>query len=60
MSKKRKKADFESLCPKCGTLDYHWLREHVPGVFDIPPRDVLQCANDKCKQVFYRRAVNGN
>lgn len=51
------KVRYESLCPRCKTLGYHFFIEHVPGVFDIPPRDMLRCA--ECGQVFYRKVVNG-
>lgn len=54
------KYDRESLCPKCQTFDYHWLLERVAGMLDIPPRVVLRCVDDDCKQVFYRSVVNGN
>lgn len=48
------KYEREALCPRCKTFDYHLLVERLPKMLDIPPRVVLRCVNDECKQIFYR------
>lgn len=53
MTPKKTMASFESLCPRCNAFEFHVLLDSLPGVLDIPPRDVLKCA--MCGQIFYRR-----
>lgn len=54
------KYEREALCPKCHLFDYHYVLERLPRMLDIPPRVVLRCVDDSCKQVFYRSVVNGH